>query len=570
MASNEITVGNSISGPSHETLNPRDTFFRIDELLMTMADTVDCRDELTRLCLVNKAFNDAFSRKLYRQLRFTVRPGLSQRLRLLLQTTKLDATQYLCFEKKANGGEDQNVDFQELLPIVGQLLHKTPALRGIHWSHASGVDILHLVNEATDPSDYPLSSLRTIINSPTLPPPLDPYPVPGRLRMPWKLTNLTSLVLVHLGYCNTLASQDFVQWFSDKVEDMAQVLTSCPKLVYLELSVAKNCLDENPRLSTFFPRICEKYHEQGSSPLELETIKLGLGMLLVSEYKNGEAAYLQDLTRTQYLKNLKFETKGVAILNAWLGNEGKAVMQIAWGTVSPENTPSLVYLHIDQLDQAGCKYLLSGEMPALLRNTYLWVKEKDVLGTDDEDGEQADSDDPKFSCVTDLFSDKLERPLQTCKLSIAIDGRVLQTKAPRSWLKLKGLSLTLSVPQSIRAQPLIANMLNTFNGLATRFLLGHASITNMILQLLVTPRQHDLLMCFPRFYRGTVHQSLVSVAKTCQKLREFTLIFGLTDPDGVPVRHEARHWRVKRHTEKGKADVEVILVERKWLQEPLR
>lgn len=66
-------------------------------VLMTLTFQVDCNKDLKNLCLVNKTFGEIFSKKLYREISFTINTSLATRLAQLLQTTRVKATRELSF-----------------------------------------------------------------------------------------------------------------------------------------------------------------------------------------------------------------------------------------------------------------------------------------------------------------------------------------------------------------------------------------------------------------------------------------------------------------------------------------
>lgn len=123
------------------------TFFKTQDLIFVLAEEVsliwpaiqvlstiltfqvDCTHDLQNLRLVNKAFELAFSRELYRHLTFTVDTSLAGRLKRLLRATKLSSVRYLSFRMNLEASGASEVDEGELVPLVEQLLHHTPMLR---------------------------------------------------------------------------------------------------------------------------------------------------------------------------------------------------------------------------------------------------------------------------------------------------------------------------------------------------------------------------------------------------------------------------------------------------------
>lgn len=351
--------------------------------------------------------------------------------------------------------------------------------------------------------------------------------------MPWNLTTLKTLVLAKFECSRPLV--DFGKWFSDRVDGMVSVLISSPKLEYLELSVAKSFLRNNRQFVNFFPRICERYHERGCSPLQLTGLNLGFGMMLVSEHQKGEAAYLRHLTRLQNLVYLHIPLEGIEYF-ALLAGEGEALMHIAWGTMSEQNTPSLEYLHMDELDQAGYEYLLLDGVSSLLQNVELQI-DSELVYTDDAPWGQPNIPELIFARVADLFSDRLERPLQTRSLRIKVDPSVFKKKAPKSWLNLEILGLTSSIPTK-----------GVFAGISGRFLSLDASIQVLSLQFLVPIRKPRNLRRFRENYIDILENWVSSVAQTCKQLQEVVLTFYLLGSRRQPSGEETYCWRVVRKT----------------------
>lgn len=119
MASNKPTMDHTILDPVYyyRELSPMENFIETIDLLyelaeavslvgvtigvlhvlMTLTFQVDCNKDLKNLCLVNKTFGEIFSKKLYREISFTINTSLATRLAQLLQTTRVKATRELSF-----------------------------------------------------------------------------------------------------------------------------------------------------------------------------------------------------------------------------------------------------------------------------------------------------------------------------------------------------------------------------------------------------------------------------------------------------------------------------------------
>lgn len=396
------------------------------------------------------------------------------------------------------------------------------------WVHHSGVNILGLITHVAISEEDVLSKLRCLIISPTdLATPVG-LPLANELQVPLNLRSLTTLTLINLEYSRP--SMHVQQWFSDCVGGIANLLGSSPMLEYLELSVAKPFFDKNEEFAEFFPRICKNYHQRGFRPLQLKGLNLGLGFMLVSAQENGEAAYLHHLTRMQDLDELHMVSEGI---EAW-DPLADGMMYTAWGTVSQQNTPSLEYLHIDEIDMAGCNHLLSGEVSNLLRNVELEIDEELVYADDDDLEEQLQTHGVAFTNVADLFSEELERQLETRSLRIAVDPSVFEESAPTPWRHMETLALASRVPES-----------DVFAAIPSVFLGPVSSIQVLSLQFYVPPMTETDFQLFYCAYINTLERWAGHVANCSRQLREISVTFHLAEPFDLPS-GKMYCWRVVR------------------------
>lgn len=334
------------------------------------------------------------------------------------------------------------------------------------------------------------------------------------------------LKLTDFETCNFLIWAD--EWLSRTSDEVVSVLGSCPSLNHLEMSL------RSPRYCSLLRHICMKYHEQGYSPLQLETLKLGSGMTLLSKDRNGDADYLRHLVRTECLTKLHMTSHGIP---DWRKVPRDIVNSdnMAWGTVSQQNTPSLVYLIIDQIDQAGCEYLLSDGISALLSNIHLEIEDHFVRVEEDqledqedgqEDGQLEDQEKEEYSiavnpakkifCLNDLFSEKVERPPQAKSLTIVVLDSAYDKKAPMCWMKTETLSLKSIVPYY---EPSI------FTGFADRFLSPDAFIQDLKLELTMGRRMRHLMTHLRHSILKNLQDSVLERAQTCKKLRTIRVTF---------------------------------------------
>lgn len=353
---------------------------------------------------------------------------------------------------------------------------------------------------------------------------------------------MTTLSLTKIRYDGSLTDPaTFEKWLSNTVDDLVNILSSSPYLTSLELSMSKGYGFARKFLTTF-PGICEKYHERGCAPLQLEVLNLGWGMMLLSKDEFGDAGYLRQLTRTESLTALHMTRNGVQHL-PWEGEKGH--MKMAWGTVSQQNTPSLVYLKIDQLDQAGCQYLYFEEMSSLLRSVYLHIESEDVFDETcysiDYDSTE-ENDDPEYTSIINLFEDccpSYLNPIQTKSLSIKVPFYVFKRKAPRNWLNLETLALESSWCSSD---------VSTFRSLADTFLSPHASIQELTLQFRIKDLTKRQFTRSPLVF-DILEASVRKMAKTCKQLKKVQLSFylwGTTPADSVL--EDMYSWRIVRET----------------------
>lgn len=150
------------------------------------------------------------------------------------------------------------------------------------------------------------------------------------------------------------------------IRKITTILGKSQFLEELGLSLSAECerqyaLEDRTRnFMSFFPRLVERYKDQGDDPLRLRVLKLGFGVLLNASHEPRQdgstepAEYLTDLTNCEFLEELYFDND--LDIGCTLSLR-KASGHIAWSTVNSRHLPNLKRFTFTSLSERSRDWL---------------------------------------------------------------------------------------------------------------------------------------------------------------------------------------------------------------------
>ena len=313
---------------------------------------------LIRVC---RAFRDIFQPSLYAQFRFI----LNKRYPSALERSKLPeffryTKEFEVFIKRLQNVErvDYHVHLNEgYASFVSRALRAMPNLRSFRWFDCS-------MDEECDPSLILQNDelLATLGNAPNLREltlqycALNSHGPDDLYKRSTQLQGFKSLTLLEI--------YGFYGAYSDLREDIANVLKNCPGLKRLGLGMHYefDISDEFHEVLVgkghcdFLEELCLRYGNF-SSPLQLETLRLGTGMFIHKSESPDIGNYIEKLVNIQTVKTLHLYNGYIHPNGDW---DEYALSEVHWEFFA--KCTSLHQLSVTRLDDGVRKWLnASGE-----------------------------------------------------------------------------------------------------------------------------------------------------------------------------------------------------------------
>ncbi|EJT79796.1 hypothetical protein GGTG_04879 [Gaeumannomyces tritici R3-111a-1] len=302
----------------------RASFVQDAALLRCVADHIHNKLQLHHLCLVNKAFHNAFTPKLYAEMDIitTVKGHNRDFLESLPDNPHIRHVRRLQCDFNHNGPTNW---------VVRALVRRMPMLQEFEWDGGTLLQETMMTILLScpklksfvmiyEPADNQASRYRwnPLFHQPAEEPAPDPNPPAD-----WQLAQGHQMRPTGQGSCtdsghcaddegyvgavkSALASADMhhlvpfsgltkltIAEMDDPMErlkhdwkaDILKILLACPDLKELTLSFSIDCIrllfkDFGCLLAPFLESLCDQYQDSGGKPLKLRALRLGLGLLL--------------------------------------------------------------------------------------------------------------------------------------------------------------------------------------------------------------------------------------------------------------------------------------------------
>lgn len=356
------------------TGNATARFIQTVELVKCLADEIQNKSQLRSLCLVSKAFHDAFTPALYGEMDI-VTPQWGHNCpqhfgpeEYMDMFERLPSNPHLSHVRRLQLDLNHDGPVNE---IVRSLVERMPLLEEFEWDggclHQETMSALirscprlksfvMIFVPYTDPEDDMWRDDADEISDAEEPDREVAEEAQAQTTALGEEEDMTVAGMHHLarfaGLTKLTVGQMEAAFEQDGeyrcwAEDVVRILVACPDLEELTLSFSERGVRSDRESGSFFRLVCHNYAKRAARPLRLKVLRLGLGLALRHDAGTGlPVPRISDLTDLSVLEELYVDRRNTDPSTYHFLQTGLDVGAVPWDVFTPDCCPALARIGV--------------------------------------------------------------------------------------------------------------------------------------------------------------------------------------------------------------------------------